>query len=58
MLFGLHNNTLSRADLSSETGVAKNIHYGDALIEFGEVLDISQEQLPMITDEKILTKYE
>lgn len=31
-LVSLQNNTLSRADLSNESGVAKNIHYGDVLI--------------------------
>ena len=57
ILVSLQNNTLSRADLSNETGVAKDVHYGDVLIKFGEVLDISKEKLPMITDEKVLTKY-
>ena len=57
VLVSLQNNTLSRADLSNETGVAKNVHYGDVLIKFGEVLDVSKEQLPMISDESILTKY-
>ena len=57
MLVSLQNNTFSRADLSNEKGVAKNVHYGDVLIKFGEVLDVSKEQLPMITDEKVLTKY-
>ena len=56
-LMSLQNNTLSRADLSNESGVAKNVHYGDVLIKFGEVLDISKEQLPMITDERVLSKY-
>ena len=57
VLVSLQNNTLSRADLSNEAGVAKNVHYGDVLIKFGEVLDVSKEQLPMISDESILTKY-
>ncbi len=57
LLVSLQNNTLSRADLSIDTGVAKNVHYGDVLIKFGEVLDISKEQLPMISDESVLTKY-
>ena len=57
VLVGLQNNTLSRADLSSDTGVAKNVHYGDVLIKFGEILDVSKEQLPMILDESVLTKY-
>ena len=56
-LVSLQNNTLSRADLSNETGVAKNVHYGDVLIKFGEVLDVSKVQLPTISDESVLTKY-
>ncbi|MFR6080825.1 MAG: restriction endonuclease subunit S [Roseburia sp.] len=57
VLVSLQNNTLSRADLSNESGVAKNVHYGDVLIKFGEVLDVSKEQFPMILDESVLTKY-
>lgn len=57
VLISLQNNTLSRADLSNETGIAKNVHYGDVLIKFGDVLDVSREQLPMIKDEMILDKY-
>ena len=57
ILISLQNNTLSRADLSHEAGVAKNIHYGDVLIKFGEVLDVSKEKLPMISDESVLSKY-
>ena len=57
VLVSLQNNTLSRADLSNESGAAKNVHYGDVLIKFGEVLDAGKEQLPMITDESVLSKY-
>ena len=57
ILISLLNNTLSRADLSNEAGVAKNVHYGDVLIKFGEVLDVSKEKLPMISDESVLSKY-
>ena len=57
ILIGLRNNTLSRADLSNEAGVAKNVHYGDVLVKFGEVLDVSRENLPMISDESVLSKY-
>ena len=57
VLISLQNNTLSRADLSNETGVAKNVHYGDVLIKFGEVLDVSKENLPMILDKSVLSKY-
>ena len=56
-LISLQNNTLSRAELSNETGVAKNVHYGDVLTKFGEVLDVSKEQLPVVSDQSVLIKY-
>lgn len=48
----LKNNSLSRAELSLE-GKVKNVHYGDVLIKFGELLDVSKEQLPFIKDDII-----
>jgi len=56
-LYSLRNNTLSRAELSLENGVAKNVHYGDILVKFGEILDVKKELLPMIVDELVLAKY-
>lgn len=61
MLFGacfvnVPNNTLSRADLNYEDGMAKNIHYGDVLIKFGEVLDATNELLPFITNNDVANK--
>lgn len=56
-LSSLQNNTLSRAELSSENGIAKNVHYGDVLIKFGEYLDVSKERLPMIADDTVVAKY-
>jgi len=50
------SNTLSRADLNYETGLAKNIHYGDVLIKFGEVLDVRDETLPFITSDEVTNK--
>lgn len=50
------NNTLSRADLNYKTGLAKNIHYGDILIKFGELLDASNEILPFITNNDVANK--
>jgi type I restriction enzyme S subunit len=50
------NNTLSRADLNIRTGLVKNIHYGDILIKFGELLDVKKEVIPFITDDTISTK--
>ena len=57
VLISLQNNTLSRADLSFEQGIAKNVHYGDILVKFGEVIDVKTELLPMIVDEVIMAKY-
>ena len=57
VLISLQNNTLSRADLSSEEGIAKNIHYGDILVKFGEVIDVKTKSLPMISDETVIAKY-
>lgn len=53
----LQNNTLSRSELSTEQGRAKNIHYGDILVKFGEVLDVDEEQLTMIADDTVAVKY-
>ena len=57
MLISLQNNTLSRADLLPEQGIAKNVHYGDILVKFGEIIDVKTESLPMIADEAIMAKY-
>lgn len=51
------NNTLSRAQLNYEFGLAKNVHYGDVLIKFGELIDAEKEVLPFITDNNLATKY-
>ena len=53
----LQNNTLSRAELTSENGVAKNVHYGDVLIKFGEYLDASKASLPFIASQQLADKY-
>jgi type I restriction enzyme S subunit len=53
----LQNNTLSRAELSTKGGIARDVHYGDVLIRFGEYLDVKKEVLPIITDELIAQKY-
>lgn len=50
------SNTLSRADLNYQAGLAKNIHYGDVLIKFGEVLDAHNELLPFITNNDVANK--
>ena len=53
----LQNNALSRAELSEEQGSAMNVHYGDILVKFGEVLDVSSEPLPYVIDEATVKKY-
>lgn len=53
----LQNNTLSRAELSAETGAALNVHYGDVLIKFGEYLDVSFEQMAYIPNQDIVDKF-
>lgn len=53
----LQNNTLSRSDLNGECGIALNIHYGDILTKYGEFIDISNENIPYITNEKNVDKF-
>ena len=57
VFISLQNNTLSRAELSDKEGIAKNVHYGDILIKFGECLDIKKYTLPLIKEESIIVKY-
>ncbi len=54
---GLPNNTLSRADLNYEKGEAQNIHYGDILVKFGDYVDATTEELPYISDKKLVDKF-
>lgn len=46
----LQNNSLSRAELNYEQGLVKNVHYGDVLIKFGEILDVEKEEIPFISN--------
>jgi len=50
------NNSLSRANLTYSLGAAKNIHYGDILVKFGEVLDAQSEGIPLIASNSIVEK--
>ena len=43
----LSNNTLSRADLS-DSGTVKNIHYGDVLVKFGDVVSAKDNTIPFV----------
>ena len=53
----LRNNSLSRAQLNYKGGFVKNVHYGDVLIKFGEIIDINKESLPFISDNEISKRF-
>ena len=53
----LQNNTLSRAELNSKSGLAKNIHYGDVLVKFGECIDVAEEKIPFVSDAFVVDKF-
>ncbi len=46
----LKNNTFSRSQMTTEGGTIRNVHYGDVLIKFDEVLDCDRNQIPFLTD--------
>ena len=48
----IKNNSLSRAELDT-TGTVMNIHYGDILIKFGDLVDMSNDEVPFIKNEAI-----
>jgi type I restriction enzyme S subunit len=43
----LSNNTLSRAELSNDGNIL-NVHYGDVLIKYGDILNVKHEDIPFI----------
>lgn len=57
VFMSLQNNTLSRAELNDEFGIAQNIHYGDVLIKYDDVLDVSKEPLSYIEKQSIADKF-
>lgn len=52
----LSSNTLSRAELNYEQGKARNIHYGDILVKFGDVVDAQGADIPFISSDELVTK--
>lgn len=44
------HNSLSRADLTDVPTSAMNIHYGDILVKYDSVVDVSQADLPFVRD--------
>ncbi len=53
----MQNNALSRADLSGEGGDVMNVHYGDVLVKYGEVLDVKKDEMTYLLDASLATKY-
>ena len=53
----LQNNTLSRDELNYKVPNIQNIHYGDILIKFDEVVDGSSTDIPFINKFLDLSKY-
>lgn len=51
----LSNNTLPRAELNKRGGLVRNVHYGDVLTRFTEMLDCQQEDIPYINDLSLLS---
>ncbi|WP_422804451.1 restriction endonuclease subunit S [Streptococcus sp. FT1-55] len=52
--FSIKNNSLSRDKLTTDFYDVQNIHYGDILIKFNDVLDVSKTVLPSIIDSNVL----
>ena len=53
----LQNNTLSRDSLNYKNPNIKNIHYGDILVKFDEILDGSNKDIPYINSGLDLSKF-
>lgn len=51
----LSSNTLSRENLNNCGGAVRNIHYGDILTKFPEILDCEEAEIPYINDLSLLT---
>lgn len=48
----LKNNTLSREKMSENNGCVQNIHYGDVLIKYNEILNVPKNNIPWIRESK------
>ena len=51
----LSNNTLSRDNLNDRGGAVRNIHYGDILTKFSEILNCDEDEIPYINDLSLIT---
>ncbi len=57
IFLNISNNNLSRVELNYEFGKARNIHYGDILIKFNEILDVEKAIIPYITNSEYVNKF-
>lgn len=53
----LNNNSFSRDMLNYDGGDAKNIHYGDILVKFGDICNIQDDNVPYVNDGVAIQKY-
>ena len=53
----LQNNTFSRDDLTTNPSSVQNIHYGDVLVKYGAVVNISEDTPPYIKPTIELQKF-
>lgn len=51
----ISNNTLSRENLNNRGGAVRNIHYGDILTKFPEILDCNEEEIPYVNELSLLS---
>lgn len=51
----LKNNSLSRAELCNDGDII-NIHYGDVLIKYGDILDIENDEVIYVADSNVANK--
>ena len=54
----MQNNSLSRAELSSDAGDVMNVHYGDILVKYGDVLDVETDNLTYLLNSTLVEKYQ
>lgn len=52
----LSTNSYSRAEMNEYHGTVKNIHYGDVLIKFNHIIDLSKHQLPYLINYNSIPK--
>lgn len=53
----LQNNTFSRDEMTTKSGIVHNIHYGDILIKYDAVINLSKSNVPYIRSDVGLSKF-